>query len=210
MGDQLFLPLPLPELPLPELPFPLPELPLPLPGLSLPLSLPRGAADEVVAPAAASDVVEVGCRVVLVDATAAPTRRVVVVERFFLPQSLFAASARLCLGWEDTYSPWLRAFSQVTATRAFDAAELPGLVVVVLVVDVLAWAGMTTTATTVELVCALADPALRPSGATRTIDRDATTERRFMVSSKLGWTQPTPTRHLTIDGKCEDHVSELP
>ena len=78
---------------------------------------------------------------------------VVVVASCFLPQSLRAASARLFFGWAETYSPWLRAFSQVTTLTL--VVVVLGLVVEVVVVDVVE-SPMTMTPRTVVEVCALA------------------------------------------------------
>lgn len=99
-----FLPLPRP-LPLPLLPFPLLPLLFPVrwsescplfPGCSSIVDVVR--ADE-------GTLDEVDVDVELVETGAMPEATVVVVDACFLPQSLFAASARLPFGCAATYAP---------------------------------------------------------------------------------------------------------
>ena len=107
-------PLPFPPLPFPLLPFP----PLPFPLLPLPLLFPvrRSAScplfpgwssivDVVRVDEGTLDEVDVDVDVELVETGAMPEATVVVVDACFLPQSLFAASARLPLGCAATYAP---------------------------------------------------------------------------------------------------------
>ena len=102
----------------------------------------------------------------------APT--MVVVGRCRLPQSRFAAVARSPFGRDETYSPWLRAFSHVTSRRVV------GVVVGGLVVVVSTGAAVTTTTPAIEVdPCAPADP---PAPTTRATETSGTKKRVAFTS----------------------------
>ena len=92
--------------------------------------------------AGAVELAEVGFVVIVV---VDPAR--VVVGRWGLPQSLFAAAARSPFGRDETHSPWFRAFSHVMTRRV---VGVPGCLVVV--VDVVIDDGAVTWTTAITTV----------------------------------------------------------
>ena len=105
------------------------------------------------------------------------------VGRCGLPPSLFAAEARSPFDREDTYSPWLRAFSHVTTLRGTEVLVV-GLVVVVVSV------GATVTTTTPMMgvgvgvgVCDCADPPTPSTTATVA----SGTRKRFALKGDSSW-----------------------
>lgn len=110
----------------------------------------------------------------------------VVVGRCGLPQSLFAAAARSPFDREDTYSPWLRAFSHVMTLRGTEVLVFGLAVVVVGLVVVVVSVGATVTTTTPMIdvgVCACADPPTPSTTATVA----SGTRKRFALKGDSSW-----------------------
>ena len=104
----------------------------------------------------------------------------VVVGRCGLPQSFFAVKTRSPFDREDTYSPWLRAFSHVMTLRGTEVLVV-GLVVVVASVG----AAVTTTTPMMDVgvVCACADPPTPSTTATVA----SGTRKRFALKGDSSW-----------------------
>lgn len=111
----------------------------------------------------------------------------VVVGRCGLPQSLFAAAARSPFDREETYSPWLRAFSHVMTLRGTEVLVFGLAVVVVGLAVVVVSVGATVTTTTpmmdVGVVCACADPPTPSTTATVA----SGTRKRFALKGDSSW-----------------------
>ena len=131
------------------------------------------------------DAVPTGSFVVVVEVEEGVAPRAVVGgAACFFPQSVLAASARFSFGWEDTYSPWLRALAQVTTLAAAADAFVVVVVVLEVVVDVPSPMTITPTMVGEEVVSAVAEAPLSPKSPTAVVTTAVRTRvrvRMFMM-----------------------------